>query len=32
MLLSKHGGHVGFIEGNWRPRRWLDAAILTFLA
>ena len=31
MLLSKHGGHVGFIEGNWQPRRWLDGAILTFL-
>jgi predicted alpha/beta-fold hydrolase len=29
---SKYGGHVGFIEGNIKPRRWLDRAILAFLA
>jgi len=28
---SEHGGHVGFIEGPWWPRRWLSRAILQFL-
>ncbi len=32
MLLSENGGHVGFIEGRLKPRRWLDDVILTFLA
>lgn len=30
--LSAHGGHVGFIEGDWpwRPRFWLDQRILQY--
>jgi hypothetical protein len=31
--LSRHGGHVGFIQGNlpWRPRYWLEERIPKFL-
>ena len=29
--LSRHGGHVGFIGGRWRPRYWLEPRILKFL-
>ncbi len=28
---STHGGHVGFLEGGFIPRRWLDHRILHFL-
>jgi predicted alpha/beta-fold hydrolase len=31
LQLSQNGGHVGFIEGRLKPRRWLDGAILRFL-
>lgn len=31
LVLSEHGGHVGFLEGWFKPRRWLDSAILAFL-
>jgi hypothetical protein len=33
LLLSSHGGHVGFISGGspWRPTYWLDLIIPTFL-
>ena len=30
MLVSKNGGHVGFIEGHLKPGRWLDGVILEF--
>ncbi len=31
--LSPHGGHVGFIEGDWpwRPRFWLDGRVLDYI-
>ena len=29
--LSRHGGHVGFVGGRWRPRYWLEPRILRFL-
>lgn len=31
--LSKHGGHVGFLQGSvpWRPRYWLDRRIGAYL-
>jgi len=28
---TAHGGHVGFIEGRWKPGRWLDQRILHYL-
>jgi uncharacterized protein len=33
LLLSKHGGHVGYINGGtpWRPTYWLDSVIPAFL-
>lgn len=31
LQLSAHGGHVGFIEGVIRPKRWLDSTIVAFL-
>jgi hypothetical protein len=33
LLLSEHGGHVGFISGGtpWRPHYWLDQVIPAFL-
>jgi len=31
LVLSERGGHVGFIEGYFKPGRWLDRAILAFL-
>jgi len=33
LLLSSHGGHVGFISGGspWRPTYWLDLIIPAFL-
>jgi uncharacterized protein len=33
LLLSEHGGHVGFISGGtpWRPKYWLDQVIPAFL-
>ncbi len=33
LLLSKHGGHVGYINGGtpWRPTYWLDVVIPAFL-
>ena len=32
LLLSDHGGHVGFINGGlpWRPRYWLDQVVPAF--
>ena len=30
--LSRHGGHVGFVDGSlFRPRRWLDDRIVDYL-
>ncbi len=30
--LTEHGGHVGFIGGTLKPKRWLEGRILNFLA
>jgi len=32
--VTKHGGHVGFVEGTWPwgPRYWLESRIVEFLA
>lgn len=34
LLLSPHGGHVGFVSGRWpwQPRYWLDRCITDWLA
>jgi len=29
--LSRHGGHVGFVGGTWRPVYWLERRILQYL-
>jgi predicted alpha/beta-fold hydrolase len=29
--LSRHGGHVGFIGGGLRPKRWLEGRIIDYL-
>ena len=31
LLLCRRGGHVGFLEGGLRPRRWLDRLVPTYL-
>lgn len=33
LLLSEHGGHVGFVSGGlpWQPRYWLDQVVPAFL-
>lgn len=33
LAVSRHGGHVGFVEGSvWRPRYWLERYIPAYLA
>jgi predicted alpha/beta-fold hydrolase len=29
--LAEHGGHVGFIEGNLLPKRWLEERLIAFI-
>jgi predicted alpha/beta-fold hydrolase len=34
LLLSRHGGHVGFVAGArpWKPRYWAEQNVVSFLA